>query len=87
MKADASTMRTPRLRNSSTPPDSRPSSAGAWIRLTANGPLGSAAWILSRAAVTRCSGSPPAPSDASIPRCPAAITSSADAMPLAIAPV
>ena len=43
MKADASTMRTPRLRKSSTPPDSRPSSAGAWIRLTAYGPLGSAA--------------------------------------------
>jgi len=87
MKADASTTRTPRLRKSSTPPDSRPSSAGAWIRLTAYGPLGSAAWILSSPADTMCSGSPPAPNEPSMPFLPAAITRSADAMPLAIAPV
>merc|ERR1719162_289941 len=87
MKADASTTRTPRLRKSSTPPDSRPSSAGAWIRLTAYGPLGSAAWILSSPADTMCRGNPPAPNEPSMPFCPAAITRSADAMPLAIAPV
>ena len=87
MKADASTMRTPFFMKSSTPPDSRPSSAGEWIRLTANGLSPSAAWIWSIPLLTRSSGRPPAPKDASIPLLPAAMQISAEAIPFAIAPV
>jgi len=87
MKADASTTVTPRERKRSTLRSSSRSSKGEWIRLTANGLLPSAAWILSSPAVTLPIGSPPAPKDASMPRWPAAMTRSADAIPLAIAPV
>ena len=85
--ADASTCLTPFSISRAARCISWAGSLGLWIRLTANGRSPRFWCSRSIAAVTRSSDSPAAPNDPSIPARAIASTMSADAMPLAIAPV